>query len=785
MMTLAGLLLFAFASASVAWLWNRACTPVEPRIVLLLWLVCVAYLSPTLCTHRVGLPGGLAFVAQPWQALGRLPVRANTGIVFTQLAPWTRVARDAVLHGEMPLWNRFAASGTPLLANQQTAMFHPFTLLGLLLPIGNAFTLSAALRLLFVSFFTFVFLRQVGATSSASLFGAVAYTFSSFHIIWLLFPLGLATMMLPACLATANEYMQNERPSSYVVLVAALAFSVLGGHPESALWVWVVTACYAAGTCLAQRRFARLAMVASTFVFAMLLTAFFWYPTLRLLPATSRYHAMQSREANPPDHGLSAEWLFPLVAPNVLGNPVNGTYVPPRGSHPAVLSDYGEVASAYSGLATLALALAAPLLTRRRSGLVFAMALMLFALLTIAEVPLWRDVLHAIPFAGITLQQRLRVLWNLGTCIAATFSLDALLAGASRRTAILSFSVCSIAYVALYALRRPPMQDALALVQFAAPLVAALAIAIVLAARIHPAAIVLLVFCDLVAATFRYNPSAEPRDVYPTTGAIRYLQTVPRPSRMAAIGWSFLADTPSYYGIEDVKTTDPIENEQYMRLLRGYLRTDGYDLVIGDVSQPFFDFLNIRYLYVPPDQPLHDARFAERYRGPDGAVFENLRAMPRYALVAAGSIEPDFGMTVWRSRAIADFRLRALVDHVPTAVRRLGLHPDGDDLALSRGTVRVVRYGAATTELEVRNTSWSLLTTSDVAWPGWRVYVNGQRLPPVVINGAFNGCFIPPGGGRVVLRYHPDSYDSGLRCGAAGLLLLGIVLVVWNRRRLQ
>ena len=46
------------------------------------------------------------------QALNRPAVRANTGIVFTQLVPWTRIARDELLHGRMPLWNRTSASGT-------------------------------------------------------------------------------------------------------------------------------------------------------------------------------------------------------------------------------------------------------------------------------------------------------------------------------------------------------------------------------------------------------------------------------------------------------------------------------------------------------------------------------------------------------------------------------------------------------------------------------------------------------------------------------------------------
>src|SRR5438477_6792242 len=187
--------LFALASAAIVALWNRFFDRVPWRIAILLWLICAGYQSQTLLSSRVDLPGALAYRVAPWRALDHRAPNANTGIVFTQIAPWTRVARDAVLRGEMPLWNRNAASGAPLLANQQTAIFHPFTLLGLLLPIGKAFTLSASLRLFAVAFFMFIFLRNFGIGTAASIFGTIAYTFCTFHVVWLLFPLGLASMM--------------------------------------------------------------------------------------------------------------------------------------------------------------------------------------------------------------------------------------------------------------------------------------------------------------------------------------------------------------------------------------------------------------------------------------------------------------------------------------------------------------------------------------------------------------------------------------------------------------
>lgn len=706
--------LFALASAAIVAAWNRWFERVPWRIALLLWLVCAAYQAETLFTNRVDLPGALAYRVQPWESLNRRAPNANTGIVFTQLAPWTRAARDALLRGEMPLWNRDAACGGPLLANQQTAIFHPFTLLGLFLPIGKAFTLSASLRLFAVAFFMFVFLRNFGIGTPASIFGTLAYTFCTFHVVWLLFPLGLATMMMPACLAGVQEVARAPRLASYNLLVIALACSILGGHPESAMWVWIATAAFA----LYSRK--HVVLIASAFIAAMLLTAFFWVPTLRALrDSSSRFEEMQSRAANPTNHHLSHEWLIPLIAPNALGTPMRGDYRPPRGGHNAVLNDYGEVASGYAGLLTLACALAAPFFARRRP-LWFAIALMLFALLTISEAPLWRDALRAIPLVGISLQQRLRVFWVLGACIAAALTVD----------------------------RVPRL----------APL------------------FTLIVVADLLLATHRYNPPSKPRDVYPVTRAIAFLQQAPQPSRFAALGWSFLPDTPSFYGIEDVKTTDPVQNKQFMKLLRGFLRIDPAtpDLIIGDTSQPFFDYLGIRYVYTPPGSIAPNPKFVARYHGPDGTIYENTHALPRYFFVDRYRVEPEFGRALWFSRFITDFRTDAIVDHVPSRV----VAP------LGHGTVdRIVRYAQNETELEVTTNGWSLLASSDNHWRGWRAYWNDRRLPVVTVNGAFLGAFVPPGHGRLRFRYMPDELVNSARVSMATLLLFVLVGVTAALKR--
>jgi hypothetical protein len=226
-----------------------------------------------------------------------------------------------------------------------------------------------------------------------------------------------------------------------------------------------------------------------------------------------------------------------------------------------------------------------------------------------------------------------------------------------------------------------------------------------------------------------------------------------------------------------------------MRLLRGYLGIDpaSYDLLLNDSSQPFFDYLNIRYVYVP-DGVLNDPKLIERYRGPDGVILENTEVLPRYFLVSRFSIEPNFDHAVWRSRDIRDFRVDALVDHIPDRVARTASQLLQPGLPTPGGDVRVLHYGHNETTLEIESAGWNLLVSSDVHWPGWRAYWNGERQPPVIVNGAFLGCFIPPGEGRLTFRYVPTEFTQALRFSGGTLVLLlfaGFIRVVIKRRRLR
>jgi hypothetical protein len=194
-------------------------------------------------------------------------------------------------------------------------------------------------------------------------------------------------------------------------------------------------------------------------------------------------------------------------------------------------------------------------------------------------------------------------------------------------------------------------------------------------------------------------------------------------------------------------------------------------------SSPFFDFLNIHDL--PRTAPVRTVNgFIRTATG----AWKNTEALPRYFLVRSFVVWHSVEESVKALGPVVDYGSVATVDHIPEKVRNLsGAHVTsriGVQQACAGGSAVVTGIRGDIRTLFVRSLGWNLLVSSEPWWRGWRVYWNGERLPPVVVNGAFLGTFVPPGVGTLELRYRPNEFDIGVRAAALGLLLLVSALAV-------
>ena len=87
-------------------------------------------------------------------------------------------------------------------------------------------------------------------------------------------------------------------------------------------------------------------------------------------------------------------------------------------------------------------------------------------------------------------------------------------------------------------------------------------------------------------------------------------------------------------------------------------------------------------------------------------------------------------------------------------------------------------------EIDVVARSGSWIVISETSWPGWKAYVDDQRVKTGRANHAFLSVYVPKGRHHVRLVYLPDPFVRGRAISLGTLFFLGAGFGIrrWRRR---
>ncbi len=527
---------------------------------------------------------------------GHRPGNQLQSDAVTQMQPWLLFNRQELAAGRFPLWNPLNAAGAPHFANYQSAVLSPFSVPFYVLDFKLALLVSAALKLLVLGFFTYLFLREIGLGWIAATLGGVAFQFAGHNTLLLYFPHVGAMCALPAgmffverALRRTSEALSAGRRAQLAWplagLVASLVVGLLAGNPEPfyfACWVigaWIVVRI--AGlwrehrSTTAGNELGRTTLeIALALALAFGLAAFQVLPFLEYLEQ-SRVLEQRSLRQTP----LALDWWPLLAFPDVLGNPSSIYRI--TDSIPA--PNYELVNMSYAGAFTLLLASLCPFVAGRGRGRwffpVFALAWFVYA----HDVFGAYDWLVLIPTLDLAPMNRSQGVWNFALACAAAVSLDALLhrdrprawfaAGwwfAASTTAMVialvgatrlvdSFQHVPSPFHRWFLRVVPPHVEAMLLTTLVG--VAAISILFVVRQR-HVrfalgSAVLVVVFAQTGWLLARYNPVSPDAFVFPRTEAITALKKEIGDERVAILGRDGLPpDSNIVYGISQLASYD-------------------------------------------------------------------------------------------------------------------------------------------------------------------------------------------------------------------------------------
>ncbi|MBL4886156.1 MAG: hypothetical protein JKY95_16690 [Planctomycetaceae bacterium] len=173
------------------------------------------------------------------------------GDIYTYFMPQKSFYADSLKQGLIPLWNPLVGHGYPVVAESQTGLFYPPTMiLYWLLDVNTAYNVNHLFHYILVFIATVAVARELGLSLTAGLFASLVFVYSWFPprccLEWAI----ITGAYLPICLWMLLRYQKTGKVLWLWGLSGCLTLQLLAGHfnlafiTQLTLFTWVV-ACFA------------------------------------------------------------------------------------------------------------------------------------------------------------------------------------------------------------------------------------------------------------------------------------------------------------------------------------------------------------------------------------------------------------------------------------------------------------------------------------------------------------------------------------------------------------
>jgi hypothetical protein len=644
--------------------------------------------------------------------------------------------QSLVENHQIPLWNPSIFSGAPFFANPLSGLYYPPGWLALILPLPLGFNLLVLAHLLWGGAGVYLLLREEGLVQEAAILGSLAFAalpklfahYGAGHLT-LLYAVPWTPWLLWAEARSQKGLLKSRwaQPGLFlaITLLADVRWSLLAGL----IWLGFAIRRRAAWTHLARQ-----------VTLAGLLSAPLALPLLEFTRLATRSNMTNVDVFT---FSLPPERLLGLLIPDFGG-----------------FHEYTLYAGAFI-LALVLVSLVAKSLRRRaRFWWIVAGLSLLWALGS--AIPLFSMLANLPGFNLLRVPSRALFLCGLSFAVLAAYAAHGVLGGVAvveRRPVnlvLVALVALTVGLAGLVAAARGGLAFNLAWGS-GATLVAGLWVGLGVNQRLNGRAWISILFVLAMLDLGVFDRQAF---------SSRAVQTVQNEGQQAA---DFLADQPGVFrvyspsyslpqqtaqraGLELADGVDPLQLQSYVSFMTSATGVPqaGYSVTLPPFSNgdPAVDnaayhpdpqalgLLNVRYLVSAFNLNDPNLKLLETLGGT--RIYENLVARPR----------------AWVREAIDSLDLSS-------------------NAAFQQATILRRTPNRIQIQLPVLEPSKDyLLVTSEIAYPGWRVWVDGKPAKILVVDGLLRGVRFQGGAHHVVFSFLPPSLITGLILWICGLILL-------------
>lgn len=672
--------------------------------------------------------------------------------------------------GRLPLWNPYQFSGNPLLANSQTAVFYPLSLVYFIVHPLTAWSLLSLSIPLLSGFFMFLFLRKF-TTFPAALFGGLAFALSGVIIVRTqdgLSP-GHSALWLPLALYGIEKIKDNKKVGFLLCLIS-LCFSILAGWFQFSFYVLGLTLLY----CLFRK--VPVTLVILLFSFAILITSPHWLLAQNALRFSPR---MDTSQLDLNKHMMPIYHPVTLLVQDFFGHPANNSYFGK--------SEYKEGMMSV-GLLPLIFVLLA-IFKNKDKRAKFFMATGVFSLILGLNLPGLESILSKIPIISAFLPDRIFFLTSFSICVLGAVGLDTFKRRDFKQMLTLVAGIpliivlaCLTIYVNekfLLTLTRFSFFEAgferylliiLKSTRESILILSVYSFLFLLYAKkaISGKNILLLLFLffsifRLISAD-RYLYFSNPENLFPAHPVINFLQKESKDhSRFVSIGNAkFTSNTLMFYKLYDIEGVDAMYPSWYGKLF-GYVESEGKSEIVQDRISVWFSpkiekiadwkspyVLNLfkltgvktvvlkRDFPIPP--PAQDFKNVFSYK--DWLVFEYINPAPKAAFVGNYKNFSD-------SKSVLQELFNPAFDPQNEVV--FENLTEKFPVRNSQGFAKLLTYNPQFLEVQSSSDKPGFIVINDNYFPNWQAKVDGFDAKVLKANYSFRAVFVPAGNHRVTM----------------------------------
>lgn len=762
-----------------------------------------------------------------------------------QFLPMNQAALEQLKGGDWPLWNPYMMSGMPLFGSLSFPLFYPGSLLFYFLPQGQAVMGLYAIQLFLAGYFTYRFFlisvpRLEGEKHHAfslrfpGILAGISFMLAG-NLVTLIFPGHtmklMAATFIPIVIFCLGKAFQKNRVNWYLLTALVLGLQIFTLHFQVCYYTWLLVSFYSVWEILTRCRWyynafqieretrseylsSRLViLLIVTALLAVGLTAVQWLPFWEYSKLCNRSGGMAyqaSTEASfPPEELLSLMMVSPFgdhihpvgnpEAPSVFNwqkFPLGKLVFPAGTENYQGRFDSARTLSEYLGVLVFLLAGIAFLGAKSRNAWFMKILLLVSAFLCLGKFnPLYPWILKIIPgLSMFRVPAEILLLFAFALSILAGMGLRMLLILPAKESLKIwnwlgilwgILGVSSLWFIYRLWGNQPLLFHYLIslsrwiLLSLAGIGLMKLLIQPLLHYRVKwllASLILMIIIFDLWSA---HQPYLQPMKLDGYYAAMTHEE-----------GTDFLRTQPSPYRILPLGSRDMVNNKWIFSRLESAWGYQSFPLnnyektwaALGYSNPAFRKMANVKYILA--DSYLEDPELELAYDG-RRKIYREKADRPRAWIPADAQplFEPDMkkSLALMKSPEFnPETRLILNIDKqkVSPSESTFPLPPSGEVLESS--------YTPQQIDLRVSMRSAGYLLMSEVYYPGWMAYVDGEKTTVYQANGFMRALWLEPGLHEIKMIYHPGSFYWGLKISLLFLLILITgLLFIWIKYQWQ